>query len=150
MIHAIAPFDDDAMPTATFSLLGLVLIVAGVAGLAVGAVMARREHRRSATWQHVPGEIVDVATRQTTPGNLHYYAIVEFESRTGSRRIESTCGQWPRRPQTGTAVTVIYDPDDPAQARIDDFAQRWFASLAVAGLGGIALLLGILLRTLAG
>lgn len=138
------------MDTNTFALLGLVLIGAGVAGLALGGIMARRERLRSATWQRTAGKIVDVATRQTTPGNIHYYAVVEFESQTGSRRFASSTGQWPRRPEPGTAVTVIYDPVDPAQARIDDFAQRWFAPLAVAGLGGIALLLCILLRTLIG
>ena len=131
------------MSMAAFALLGLVLIGAGVAGIALGGFMARREHRRSAAWKRAAGKILDVATRQITPGNVHYYAVVEFESSSGSRRFESSTGQWPRRPTPGTAVKVLYDPTDPDQARIDDFTQRWFASLAVAGLGCIALALGL-------
>jgi hypothetical protein len=138
------------MDTNTFALLGLVLIGAGIAGLALGGIMARREQRRSAAWKRAAGEIVDVVTRQTTPGNIHYYAVVEFETNKGSRRFESSTGQWPRRPASGTAVTVLYDPADPDQVRIDDFTQRWFASLAVAGLGCIALALGLMFRALSG
>lgn len=41
--------------------------------------------------------------------------------------------------QVGQRLTVLYDPNDPAEARIDDFWQLWFLPLATAA-GGLVLL----------
>jgi len=63
---------------------------------------------------------------------------------TQTDQVQSWLPALPGLPgHVGEEVTVAYDPAHPGRAAIDSFAESWIVPLVVAGLGLIALLLGL-------
>ena len=51
----------------------------------------------------------------------------------------------PSPPIIGREVDVLYDPEDPNNARINSFLDIWLGPIAVTGLGGILSSAGLIL-----
>jgi len=106
-----------------FYAVGLGVIVLGV----VIMVNARRFRRRAV---RVPGRIVAMRVR----GSM-YYPVVAFTTLDG-RYVETgtNFGSSPPPGRVGDAVYVLYDPADPARARVDSLSGRGtlFGALFVA------------------
>ncbi|MBP6013453.1 MAG: DUF3592 domain-containing protein [Alphaproteobacteria bacterium] len=96
----------------------------------------------------VVGRVVDWAVRSDgeTPPTVFYHAVVVFHDMDGvERRFVSGVGY--DRPQhpAGDTLTVEYDPTMPERAVEATFAARWGFSAAIAGLGVVALLFGLVM-----
>ncbi len=89
-----------------------------------------------------PGHTRDAA------GDEFYYPVVRFVLPDGSRQtVQTSEGSWPPAYKVDPAVTVLYDPEHPDQARIASISSTlslWIWPL-VTGILGIAFLLATLL-----
>jgi hypothetical protein len=133
-----------------FRALGWGLSAVAVLLLAWGASLARRQWQRTRGWRMAEGIVVDQAVHALTPGNPYHFPIVEFVADNGrSCRFESSTGRYVHPIPVGTRVDVLYDPERPETALIDRFADRWFAAAGIAGLGLLALVIGLMFVALA-
>lgn len=129
------------------SFLGRGLLVAGLGFLALAVWLAHGQRRLESAGQRAPGSVVDIARhapRTVREGTGIYCAVVGFTPSGGApMTFESKfCGNSSRH-HRGESVTVLYDPAQPANARIDDFASDWGISLLTAGFGFLALFSGL-------
>ena len=118
----------------------LMLVIATITGISTGGTLANE--------QRVQGHVTALVTRTDADGDLFYYPVVRFVLQDGSRRtVQTADGAWPPAYQVDEAVTVLYDPEHPDQARIASFAgalSLWIVPL-VTGILGVAFLLATLL-----
>ncbi|HAJ38327.1 MAG TPA: hypothetical protein DCL15_21865 [Chloroflexi bacterium] len=123
--------------------LGIALFMLVVA--TVTGVQAQRTLSREI---RVNGFVTELMTRTDATGNTLYYPIVAFTLPDGSRkRLPTTLGDWPAAYTVDEAVTVLFDPAQPAYARIDSPTNIWVDWLwtLVTGVLGVAFLLAALL-----
>ncbi|MFO0895907.1 MAG: DUF3592 domain-containing protein [Pirellulales bacterium] len=72
-----------------------------------------------------------------------YYPTVEFRIDDGrSIRFEDRVATNPH-PQLGDAVSVLYRPSEPQDARIDSLVRRWLIPTALIPFGSLAMWLGV-------
>ena len=66
-----------------------------------------------------PGQVVEMATRRDEQGNEFYYPVVKFSPAGGSpKTVQMPEGSWPPAYEIGDPVTVLYDPQQPLNARV--------------------------------
>ena len=109
----------------------------GVLLLAVAAVTAFFTFRFVAGSERADGTVVDLReSYDSEDDTTSYYPVVRFETADGSRRIRfesdvSTSGD------VGDTVEVLYDPDDPQDAKLGGFFNLWGLSLIFGALGAV-------------
>lgn len=122
----------------------LMLMIAGISTLTTLQKLAREES--------APGIVTDVVKRQyvdpeTDNVSVYYYPTVEFKSRDGKRHtLELTEGSNPPSNEVGDEVTILYEPDNPSNARIKSFgssASMWILP-GITGILGIGFLVAVL------
>jgi hypothetical protein len=60
-----------------------------------------------------------MVSRRDEQGNEFYYPVVTFALANGSRKtVQMAEGSWPPMYEVGAEVTVLYDPAQPLNARI--------------------------------
>lgn len=112
-------------PTVLFTVfLSVAVLMLGIAFFS--GFMSYRSLQKE---QSTPGKVVDTVERQsveTTSGRVitYSYPVVEFNTPSGQQRVELSVGSSPPEFKTGDAVTVMYDPDKPQDARIDSFSNN--------------------------
>ena len=124
-------------------------VFAGGAGRVL--VRQRRFARRAA---RARGEVVDYRSETiestddggSTRRTEVFYPIVQFRDAAGNdRRAETGSASVPPSHALGAAVTVLYDPADPARAEIDAVRALWDAPVWMLAFGlvqlGVAALL---------
>lgn len=117
----------------------LMLLIAGIAS-ANNILKVNRE-------ESAPGLVVEMTRRLEYDENDSdrvvgeaYYPVVEFTANDGKRRsVQLSEGSWPPAHEIGEEVTVLYEPEDPLDARIKSFA----SSAGMWILPGITGILGI-------
>jgi hypothetical protein len=129
--------------TALFlSIAVLMLAIAGLTGVTTRRALARE--------QSAPGRVVELVVRPDAKGSEFYYPLVEFYLPNGSRQTaQVTEGNWPAAYEKGQAVTVLYDIQEPANARIASTSStigRWTLTI-IAGILGLAFLAATLFAT---
>lgn len=103
-------------------LLGTIILFHSTAAFLAGA--------RSA-----PGVVTELEYRRDSDGGT-YYPLVRFRGPDGRDLVfRGQVGSSPPAYARGEAVTVLYDPATPENARIDGFFQLWFGPLILGGLG---------------
>lgn len=89
----------------------LMCVIATLTGLSTWQGMSREVE--------APGLVVEMVSRRDEQGNEFYYPVVEFVLADGSRKTaQMPEGSWPPRYEVGEAVTVLYDPAQPLNARV--------------------------------
>ena len=97
----------------------VMLLVAGISTVFVLQKLGREES--------VPGVVVDVVEQryedaETDNVSYYYYPVVEFKARDGKRRtVQLTEGSNPQSNEVGDEVTILYEPENPNDARIKSF-----------------------------
>jgi hypothetical protein len=123
---------------AAFAGIGLLLVVVGI----VIARSQRAFHRRA---RRAPGYVTDVKWSAVGPQadtTMAAYPVVRFTLPDG-REVETTArtGTTVDAMKQGKRVTVLNDPDDPAQAQVASSGGA-IASGVFIGVGVILMLLG--------
>jgi Protein of unknown function (DUF3592) len=112
-----------------FAGIGAVLIV-------VAAVMAVFTARFVATAERTEGTVIDLSRSEDSEGSVTYSPVVRFTADGRTIQFTSSSGS-SSPPSVGDRVEVLYDPDDPDDARLSGFLDLWLFPL-VAGAIGIA------------
>lgn len=130
-----------------FALLGTVFVVVGIRGIRSANAFEKLAAR-------VPGLCVDVKLRHSGGGDIGeshstWHPVLAFATLDGRQMtVESPWGGVPTPARPGQQVTVLYDPRQPARARVDGWIGRGtffyvFAIIMgtlVGGLGWLVLL----------
>jgi hypothetical protein len=122
---------------------GVALVLLGVCTL---LVLNDREFRSTAV--ETTGTVVAYETHYDTDEGRRresYSPVVRFTAPDGRQLEARTNVSTSSRPRIGDRVTVLYQPDDPADARIDTATTRLVGPLITGGLGGIFAIVGAIL-----
>jgi hypothetical protein len=108
----------------------------GVLLLAVAAVTAFLTFRFVAGSERADGTVVDLReSYDSEDDTTSYYPVVRFETTEGRPvRFESDVST---SDDVGDTVDVLYDPDDPNDAKLAGFFNLWFLSLIFGALGAV-------------
>jgi hypothetical protein len=123
----------------------LMLAVAVITGVVAGRAQARerfapgRVVALTGRTVEVPRESSDPDGRRGGVAREFFYPVVEFELPDGTRKsVQTAEGSWPPAYEAGEAVTVLYDPERPTDARIASTSGtllRWTWTLVTGVLG---------------
>jgi hypothetical protein len=106
-----------------------VLLVAGAGLVFLGGWLHRKTEVFLAKAVPAPGAVVDLVASDSD-GSVTWAPLVEFEHEGRRHRFTDSVGSNPASYRRGDAVPVLYDPRNPADARID--RGRW--NLAIPAL----------------
>lgn len=126
----------------------LLFAFAGIVLLAVGVYTARSTRRFLATAESAAGVVIENVWRYSSSSNGGnsgtYHPRVRFRTRTGQdMEFVSNTGSMPAAYRQNEAVTIVYDPEDPAHASINGFWSLWLGTVIATGLGIVFALVGI-------
>lgn len=122
-------------------IIGVVFSTIGAVSLLVAAGLAWDLHHDRQVREHVTGTVTAQQRR-----NRAYRPVVEFEFGGARYAITGTVGNSDPIFQVGETVTVLVDPRDPREARIDHWTESGFGILfggffflVFGGIGGFSL-----------
>ncbi len=119
-------------------LLNFAVCGVGTLFFLVGVGLAIREYSFGRQAVSSTGSIVDLRISDSGDGPNHY-PVVEFKTNRGETiRFEGLSTSPP--PLKGTLVPVLYSPNDPKNARINTFVDRWLFPSLFTPLGLVMLL----------
>jgi hypothetical protein len=121
--------------------VGTVLLV----GAAVAAAFTARFIVNA---ERTEGTVIDLSRSEDSEGSVTYNPVVEFTVDGRSIQFTSSSGS-SSPPSVGDRVEVLYDPDDPSDARLSGFLDLWFFPLVAGALALVCGVVGLvfLLRT---
>lgn len=131
-----------------FLAIPVVFAVVGTAFVVAGVRTRRATARFERIAVRVPGQCVDLRlrSRQRGLGERHsaYHPILAFATLDGRQMtVESPWGGIPTPARPGQPVTVLYDPQQPARARVDGLMGRGtFFSVVLILMGGVFAVIG--------
>ena len=111
-----------------------VLLVAGVGLLLLGGHLHRRTEAFLAKAVRSHGVVVSLA-RQHSSRSDTFAPVVEFEQGGRTYRFTDSISSRPAMYATGDSVGVLYDPDNPANARIDRGRWNRIVPILIGGFG---------------
>jgi hypothetical protein len=130
----------------TLLLIGLGFVLVSLLPLSGGFLLYRKTARFRKRSIATEGIVCDFQVRETSEGDEVYHPIFRYRARNGHEyTICSDTGTDPPGFKKGQSVGIFYNPDNPADARIDTFAQLWLAPLVLGALGVLFCLVGVLL-----
>lgn len=109
--------------------LGLLILVGAV-------YLLVRTSAFVATAARARGKVVDLAESRNSNGSGTWHPVVSFDAGGGSYTFKSKFGSRPAPYDIGDVVDVLYDPKNPADARIAGFRGLWLGPM-LAGLLGV-------------
>lgn len=121
------------------SITGIMLLVA--------AFSAYDAFVWSGSRDRAPGRVVDTGEVPGDGNTVYSYPVVAFMDRDGrSHTVKMPGGSSPPEWAMGDTVTVLYDPERPADARIDSWSSTLLLWLlpAVTGIEGTGFLLAVI------
>ena len=72
-----------------------------------------------------------------------YYPIFSFVDKDGKKHsVESNSGSYPAAYKKGESVPMLYDPENPKQARTDSFEALWFFPIFAIVMGIVPIVIG--------
>lgn len=79
-------------------------------------------------------------------GVQHAYPVFQFVDQKTEEEITvlSSRGSYPPEYHVGQEVDILYDPENPHDAKIKSFSDIWGGPLILMGLGGIFLAVGLI------
>jgi hypothetical protein len=120
----------------------------GLAALVAGTIWGLESYPVFRDTVPAQGTVVEeFADKAGKTSEVVYFPVVEFSIAGNDKvRFRSVTGSiGSPEYEAGTTVDVLYDPRNPADARIGSFKQLWSGPLTTGGLGLILFLLSLLL-----
>lgn len=126
----------------TIARIAWVFLLIGLGLLAGGGYAASRTVAFLGTAASVEGTVVELVESVSRDSDGHrsrtYRPTVEFQLGSGeTRTFTSSMGSSPPAYDVGERVTVLYDPQDPGDARLQGTFALWGVSLILGGMGAI-------------
>ena len=118
-----------------------LLIVAGVGLVVLGAYLHRSTEVFLAKALPAMGRVIDLAVSHSSNSST-YAPVVEFEVQGRTYRFKDSVGSNPPSHRRGDVVKVLYDPDQPRNARIDRGRWNTAVPLLVGAFGALLCCLG--------
>lgn len=137
----------------TLTWMGILFSITGI-GMLIGSFLSYNSTHNfiknsSSTIGTVTELRLHTSSSSSSSKSSTYYPIVKFKTQKGeSAELESNVGSYPPSFRVGETVSVLYNPNNPAEAEINSFGQLWFTAIFLLGMGG--LFAGIGLSLLAG
>ncbi|HEY2016491.1 MAG TPA: DUF3592 domain-containing protein [Bryobacteraceae bacterium] len=120
-----------------------VFVAIGVAIVAVALFLCLKTRHFVETARTADGLVIGNVWNRGSKGGGSYHARVRFQAGDGRELIfVSAYGTSPPAFPTGGHVEVLYDPEDPANARINTFAALWIFPVIFLGMGLLFVLCG--------
>lgn len=120
--------------------IGLFIVAAVLLGVGGWLAAGTLEFTRRAA--SAPGTVIELVTSRGSKGGTLYSPIVRWEPLEGEpRTLRSRTASSPAAFDVGEQVTVLYDPEDPAEARLEAFTELWLPATALGGMGTLLLLI---------
>lgn len=123
------------------SIIGAVFSAVGLVLVCVGGAIAYSTYSFVVSAERANGTVVGIDVEETTrtrdgvPRTDHAeYPVVEFEADGEVRTFRSNLST-SDNPVVGEAVTVLFDPADPDDARLDSGLLNHLPDLIIAGVG---------------
>jgi hypothetical protein len=115
-----------------------VLYVVGAGCLAGGVVTAVQAARFVSRAEHGVGTVVGMSEKRDEEGSVTTAPIVRFTTADG-RRIKFVSSTWSSPPSNspGDRVEVLYEPGDPAGARLNGFFDLWLLPLVLVPMAAL-------------
>jgi hypothetical protein len=128
-------------------IVGIFLAIA-VIMLAIAAVSGISTSRAHAREKSAPGHVVDLVVRASQVSDQQessefYYPVVEFRLPDETlQTVQLSEGSWPPAYGKGDAVTILYDPQQPHNARIQSTSSTILAWIlpGITGIVGVVFL----------
>jgi hypothetical protein len=120
-----------------------VLVLAGVGLLFLGVHLHQKTAAFLARAVRAPGVVVEMATNHSSDGGDTYAPVVEFEHQGRKHTFKDSISSNPPSFRRGEAVGVLYDPDQPRDARIDRGRWNKAVPILIGGFGALLCLLGL-------
>lgn len=129
--------------TNVFRLVGGIFALVGAAMLATSLFLLVQRNQASRDDLRTEGVVHDLVPGRDSDGGVTYTAIVRFTDRQGQmHELVDGIASRPPRFARGERVPVLYDPQTPGRAVIDDLWGRLGALLIVGPMGLLFTLLG--------
>jgi hypothetical protein len=123
-----------------------LFLVVGIAALCGGVAWGFHTRAFLARAQSAPGAVVSLETYEDGDHTTMYKPVVQFTTSAGRETTFTGNGSHPPAYDPGEAVTVLYDPADPDDARIKDFWSLWGGPTCLSLLGIIFAVIALGLR----
>jgi hypothetical protein len=113
-----------------------VSLAVGVVALIVGAVLLVRTVQFVAEAEHATGTVVDMSRERDSEGDVSFHPVVRFRTAQGDTIVfVSSYGSSSPSESPGDRVEVLYDPDDPSDAKLSGLFQVWLFPAVVLLIG---------------
>lgn len=120
----------------------IILIAVAVICFVVAGILYYRTKSFIDRAERVQGAVVDYEVSSGSSSTM-YYPVVEFVTKDGREIVwHSNTGSNSTGFKIGEKVRVLYDRDDPEEAKIVTFWQLWLGTFIAAALGFLFGLLG--------
>ena len=124
---------------------GALSLVSAFALLALGASCYNRAASFRKTAVEAQGAVIGLREGLSTgahgESSTVYYPIIRFADKAGQdHTLYSSSGSDPPAYEVGERVSVLYDPANPKEAKVNSFTGLWLWPLLLGIIGGLDLL----------
>lgn len=124
-------------------IVGLVFFGIGIILLAVAVVTGISARNFVNSAEGATGVVIDNDTSRDEDGDITYFPIIRFLTQDGEDiTFRSDIGTGNER-TLGSSVDVLYKTDDPSDALLDGFVEKWFLPLLFGFMGVIFTVIGL-------
>ena len=127
---------------------GALSLISAFTLLALGASCYNRAANFKKIAVEAQGSVIELKEGSSGASNSHtvFYPVIRFADKAGQEHtLYSRTGRYPPKYAVGDHVSVLYNPANPNDAKVNSFAALWSMTLILGILGGPDLLIGLFL-----
>jgi hypothetical protein len=127
-------------------IIGIVFPLVGGLLFAIGLFLFIRTRIFLGKAQEVQGTVIEMIWSSSSDGGGGYSPKYQFRTISGQMiTVQDSLSSSPPMFQVGQTIDVLYDPENPQDARIKKFWSLYFVSILLCGMGFIFGGIGIVL-----
>lgn len=121
--------------------VGLLVLLSALVSLGLAAFFYQRTQKFLRDATRADGKVVRLVERPGSDSGTVFYPVYAFRDSGGQEReIYSSTGSFPPSHSVGDTVTLLYHPEQPNDAKPDDFFSLWGLPAILGGFGVLELL----------
>jgi len=119
-------------------IIGIVFGLVGLLLVAIGGFLLIRTRIFISKAQEVKGTVIRMVYSHSSEGGGGYSPVYQFRTLTGQTiEVADNLSSNPPMFREGQIVDVLYDPENPNNARIKKWMNLYFVPLLLGGLGAV-------------